>query len=230
LTVRTRTLAALVVAAGAVVPAASAGGSFERVVGVGSNGRSAVITFQAGSADEVFAGKPTAVPTGRYVRIYPFVGDLPAIPGRFYPSARVVCLYWHEPASGCSTLGADAREVLAPLTRLARFGEAPTVVVAVSRRGRLLPYADGNVFAALELALERPAIRRPTSPPNGITLAIRWQGPQAGSMPRELTLTPIGAYGAGRLHPLGRGPWCFLAGHLRGAPAELIEATARICR
>src|SRR6266581_1072982 len=68
------------------------GGSFERVVGVGARGASAVIKLnQTGSrSDSNLGGAAVAVPAGGYVRVYPFIGGLPAIPGRFYPVEHVL--------------------------------------------------------------------------------------------------------------------------------------------
>jgi hypothetical protein len=53
--------------------------------------------------------------------------------------------------------------LLGPLARLPLRDQAPTTPVEVRYRSRVLRYADGNIFAALELALERPA--RPSSLP-----------------------------------------------------------------
>jgi len=214
------------------VPGAVAGGSFERMVGVGGNGTWAVIKLeQTGSrSDSVLGGRAVVVPSGGYVRIYPFIGSLPAVPGRFYPAAHVLCLYWHEPASNCSRLGVGATRLLAPLVRLPLRVGAPTTVVAVRYRSRLLRYADGNIFAALELALERHAVSRSSVPRNAIALNVDWRGPTAAQHPGRLYLTPIGVYTRSHLFPLGRGPWCYLAGNLRTASATLIEAMTRVCR
>jgi hypothetical protein len=212
-------------------PGARAGGSFERIVGVGARGVSAAIELdQTGSRSEyALRGAPVPVPSGGYVRLYPFIGGLPAIPGRFYPDSHVVCLYWHEPASNCTRLAAGGKRLLAPLAELPLRHEAPTTPVAVRYRSRLVRYADGNIFAALELAIERPSLLRSSVPPNAIPLGVTWRGPKAAQLPDDILLTSIGMYARGRLFPLQRGPWCYLAGNLRDASASLIEATTRIC-
>jgi hypothetical protein len=214
-----------------LVPSASAGGSFERVVGVGANGAWAMIKLtQTGPrSDSVLGGKAVAVPYGGYVRTYPFIGGLPAIPGRFYPVASVLCLYWHEPASNCMRLGAAGTRLLAPFAGLPLRYQAPTTPVAVRYRSRLLRYADGNIFAALELALERPSVSRSSVPRNAIALRVSWRGPGVARRPGKLYLSSIGVYTPGRLFQLQRGPWCYLAGNLRDASASLIEATTRVC-
>lgn len=230
---KTRVVVAVVAIVGCVsVPSAGAGGAFERVVGVGADGASVAITLQQTGlrSESVLAGKATAVPSGGYVRIYPFIGDLPAIPGRFYPAAHVICLYWHEPASNCSRIGSAGTTLLAPFAGLALRHEAPTTPVAVRYRTRLLRYADGNVFAALELALERSALPRPSVPPNAIALSVAWRGPEAARRPGRLFLTPVGVYTPGMLFPLQRGPWCYLTGNLGYVSVSLLEATTRVCR
>jgi hypothetical protein len=216
----------------ASVPGAVAGGSFERIVGIGANGAWTAIRLDPTGrrSDSVLGGAAAAVPPGGYVRIYPFVGDLPAIPGRFYPAAHVACLYWHEPASNCSRLSAAGTRLMAPLTRLPLRHRAPTTPVAVRHGSRLLRYADGNIFAALELALERPAVPRSSPPRNAVALSVTWRGPESAHRPAHLFLTPVGVYTPGRLFPLRRGPWCYLAGNLTDVSATLIEATTRSCR
>ncbi len=225
---------AVVVAAAAFagVPGAVAGGSFERIVGVGAKGAWTAIELDQGGprSESVLGGEAVAVPSAGYVRLYPFIGGLPAIPGRFYPAAHVVCLYWHEPASNCMRLGAGGTRLLAPFAGLPLRQGAPTTPVAVRYRSRLVRYADGNIFAALELALERSAVPRSSVPRDAVPLGVRWRGPDATRRPGRLFLTPIGVYTPGRLFPLQRGPWCYLAGNLTDASAALIEATTRRCR
>jgi len=223
-----------VIAAGALVlvPRAVAGGPFERVVGVGSKGAWAGIKLsQSGpGSDASFGGTAVAVPSGGYVRIYPLIGGLPGIPGRFYPAAHVLCLYWNEPVSNCSRLSAAGVRLLAPLAGLPLRYVAPTTPVAVRFRSRLLRYADGNIFAALELALERLPLFRSSVPPNAIALTVVWRGPNAAHRPSHAFLTPSGVYTSRRLFPLQRGPWCYLTANLPDASLSLIEATARLCK
>jgi hypothetical protein len=229
---RQRPLTAVIATAAFVsVPGAVAGGPFARIVGVGANGAwDAIKLDQTGPrSDSALGGKAIAVPSGGYVRVYPLIGGLPGIPGRFYPAAHVLCLYWREPVSSCSRLGGAGNSVLAPFAALPLRHGAPTSPVAVRYRSRVLRYADGNIFAALELALERHALRRSSTPRNAIALTVTWRGPDAAHRPRKLFLTPVGAYTSKRLFPLQRGPWCYLAGNLKDASFNLIAAIARMC-
>jgi hypothetical protein len=213
------------------VRGAAAGGSFERIIGVGAHRAwSAISLNQSGArSDAALSGAATGVPRGGYVRIYPFVGGLPAVPGRYYPASHVLCLYWHEPVSHCSRLTAAGVTLLSPFTSLPLRQLPPTTPVAVRYRSRQLRYANENIFAALELALERPALAQSLTPPDAIRLGVAWRGPRASRLPRQLALTPKGVYTSHRLFPLQHGPWCYLAENLPHASASLVEATSRIC-
>jgi hypothetical protein len=227
-----RLLITLIVAVALIfIPGAAAGGAFERIVGVGAHGAWRAISLnQTGARSETaLGGTAAAVPRGGYVRIYPFIGALPAIPGRYYPRSRVICLYWHEPVSNCSRLTAAGMTLLSPFASLPLRRLAPTAPVAVRYRSRLLRYANGNIFAALELALERPALAQSPRPSDAIRLRVSWRGPWASRLPGSLFLTPTGVYMSRRLFPLQRGPWCYLAGNLPDASASLIQATSRVC-
>jgi hypothetical protein len=107
---------------------------------------------------------------------------------------------------------------------------APTAPIEVRYRSRPLRYANGNIFAALELALERTPAKRSSPPRNAVRLGVSWRGPFASRMPRVLSLTPIGVYTSHKLYALPRGPWCYLAGNLPHPSAVLIETTSRVCR
>jgi hypothetical protein len=223
------------VAALAVLLASSptrAGGSLERIVAVGAGGASRAIELAPSGprSESALSGSSVAVPAGGYVRLYPMIGGLPAMPGRFYPAASVLCLYWHEPASNCVRLGGTGSMLLRAFTRLPLRREPPTTVVAVRWRGRLLARADGNVFAALELALERRPRFGATRPHVPIALGLRWRGPRRAGRPVRILLAQDGVYWAGRLFPLPRSIWCYVGGNLSGAPALLVEATTRRCR
>lgn len=211
---------------------AQAGGSFERIVGVGANGSSAVIKLeQTGPrSDSTLNGRPVPVPKGGYLRLYPFSGELPAIPGRLYPASNVLCLYWHEPASNCLRLSSAGSRLLAPLASLPLRRSPPTVPTEVRYRSHVLQYADGNIFAALEMAFERRSHAVPSAPADAVALAVTWRGPAARERPRAIMLTPLGAYTHGRLSPLQRAVWCYLAGNLPAnlEPPSLIEAAANM--
>jgi hypothetical protein len=227
-----RLLITLLVALALVfIPGAAAGGAFERIVGVGAHGswRAIALNQTGARSDAALSGTAAPVPRGGYVRIYPFIGALPAIPGRYYPASQVLCLYRREPVSNCSRLTAAGKTLLSPFASLPLRQLPPTAPVAVRYRSRLLRYANGNIFAALELALERPALSRSTPPPDDIKLGVTWRGPRASRLPGNFFLTPTGVYTSRRLFPLQRGPWCYLAENLPDASASLIEATSRIC-
>jgi hypothetical protein len=227
--VRSFAVTAAAVVAALVAPLSGlAGGSFERIVGVGAGGAWSAIELDR--SDAVLRGAPVKVPAGGYVRVYPMIGDLPAVPGRFYVHEHVLCLYWREPASNCSRLGADGARLFAPFAHLPLRHGRPTAIVDVSYRSRTLRYANGNIFAALELALERPARAVASARSNAVPLTVRWSGPESARLPRKLYLTPAGVYRAKRLFPLARGPWCYLVENLPNAPAPLVEATAHLCR
>jgi hypothetical protein len=231
---RVRQLAATVIAvvAALLVPSIGmAGGAFERIVGVGAGGAwSAIELDQTGPRSEaVLEGVAVNVPTGGYVRIYPMIGDLPAVPGRLYVREHVLCLYWHEPASNCSRLSPAGVRLLKPFTRLPPRHGQPTTIIEVRYHSRTLRYANGNIFAALELALERPAKAKPSVPADAVMLTVRWSGPNRAQLPRQLYLTASGVYSGKQLFPLSHGPWCYLAENLPGASAALIEATTRLC-
>src|SRR5256886_9048192 len=108
-----------------------------------------VCSSDLGRSDAAFSGSAVAVPRGGYVRVYPFIGGLPAIPGRYYTASHVLCLYWHEPVSNCSRLSANGVTLLSPFVSLPLRHLAPTAPVAVRYRSRLLRHANGNIFAAL---------------------------------------------------------------------------------
>jgi hypothetical protein len=123
--------------------------------------------------------------------------------------------------------GTSPSELLAPHGKgcdaalTVRLATAPTArvhhPVAVNYRSHRLRYANGNIFAAVELALERPAKARtaPTTPPNAIKLGVVWRGPKAARLPRSVFLTSTGVYTSRRFFPLKRGPWCYLAENLQ---------------
>jgi hypothetical protein len=213
------------------VPTAAAGGPFDQIVGVGARGAWRAVRLEpTGSrSDAALSGTAAPAPQGGYVRVYPFVGYLPAVPGRYYPGSQVLCLYWREPVSNCSRLTSTGKALLSPFASLPLREVPPTQPIAVRYGPHLLRYADGNIFAALELALERPSVAS-SEPPNGIGLAVTWHGPRASLRPPKLSLTPSGVYSSHRLFRLTRGPWCYLAGNLPDASASIIEATTRICR
>ncbi len=215
------------------VSGATAGGEFERLVGVGAHGAWYAIPLSPTGPRSDLAllrGRPAATPSGGYIRMYPFIGGLPAVPGRYYVSSHVLCLDRQGPVFNCSRLGEAATRLLSPFARLPLRQLPPTAPVGVRYRSRLLRYANGNIFAALELAFERASVPSSRRPRNSIRLGVTWRGPKATALPGTLLFAPSGVYASRRLFPLQRASWCYLADNLPGASASLIEATNRLCR
>lgn len=214
-----------------ITSSAAGGGPFEQIVGVGAGGawRAIDLRPRGPRSEDVLYGPRVRVPHGGFVRIYPTIGGLPGDPGRYYPASQVVCLYWREPASNCMRLRSAGIALLSPFAKLPLRHLAPTTPVEVRYASRVLRYANGNILAAIELALERRGEKRASAPPHAIRLAVRWSGPLAARMPAVLDLAPSGVYASKRYFGLSRGPWCYLAANLPHASAGLIEATGRIC-
>jgi hypothetical protein len=216
------------------VSGAAAEEEFERIVGVGAHGAWSAISLNPTGPHSDLAllrGRPVAAPTGGYVRMYPIIGGLPAVPGRYYVSSHVLCFDRQGPVSSCSRLGEAGTKLLSPFARLPLRQLPPTAPVGVRYRSRLLRYANGNIFAALELAFERaPIAASSTRPRNSIRLGVTWRGPKATALPRTLLFAPSGVYASHRLFPLQRAPWCYLAENLPGASPSLIDAANRLCR
>ena len=195
--------------------AARAGGPFEQLVGVGADAHWRTIRLAPTGARSDAAlfrgGERVPVPRSGYVRLFPVIGGLPGIPGRYYPG-RALCLGWHDPVDlDCRRLGPAASHLLRPFEALPLRTLRPTVAVEVRHRSRVLRYADGNVFAALELALDRRPKCCPAPPRAAVPLEVRWRGPAAAKRPREVRLGPQGVYARGRLYPLGRGVSSYVA-------------------
>lgn len=197
---------------------ARAGGPFERVIGVGGHGRWGVIELAPTgprSDRSLFRDRPRArAPRAGYVRLFPILGGLPGIPGRFYPRGHILCLGWHEPAVDCRRLPAEGMRLLSPFARLPLRTALPTVVTAVRHDSGLPRYADGNVFAALELALDRRATCCARAPAAAVSLAVAWRGPTASIRPHRVRLGPRGVYVRRRLYPLPTGVWRYVVANL----------------
>ncbi|HET7647980.1 MAG TPA: hypothetical protein VFK17_05370 [Gaiellaceae bacterium] len=209
-------LAAIVAVGGAGARPASAGGSFARLVGVGANGASVEIRLAASgprSDASLFAGGAgVAAPQGGYVRLFPLIGGLPGIPGRYYPTARALCWSWHQPDHDCRRADPTARRLLSPLTSLPRWKLEPTTLSRLEYRGRQVRPALDNLLVALELAFDRRPVPADASRPGADAFPFvgRWRGPQAHERPSRFTLGRRGVYSRGLLYPLDRGVWAFV--------------------
>jgi len=104
------------------------------------------------AGDRALGGPAVAVPSGGFVRIYTFVGGLPGIPGHLYPASRALCPYWQEPVPNCVLLRAAGTKLLSAFAHLPLRSQTPTTPVAIRYGSRLLRYANGNLFSAVELA------------------------------------------------------------------------------
>ena len=224
-------MAAIAAVAFVSVQGAVAGGSFDRVVAVGANGAWAAIKARPDRpAQRLGSRRDGGGGSLRRLRPHLPVHRLAAgDPRPLLPRGRRALLLL---ARARLQLRAPARCRDEAARALCQTAAPPRAAdqTSVRYRSRLLRFADANIFVALEFALERPSLSRSAPPPNAITLAVTWRGPEAAQRPGRLFLTPLGVYTTGHLFPLQRGPWCFVAGNLSDASVSLIEATARICR
>lgn len=218
--------------AGSAAPPAGAGGPFQLLIGVGPGGEEGAIRLapsgQRSDASLFAGGGRVARPRGGYVRLFPTIGGLPGIPGRYYPAARVLCWSWRQPDRDCWRANATAVRLLAPLADLARRGQEPTVVAELRYQGRRVRLALANLLVGLELALGRRPTPAERPPSKAIRFAARWRGPLASLRPRRFALAPNGVYAGRFRYPLERGVWAFAnANRLAGATTAGLTAPAR---
>lgn len=186
------------------VPSGAHGKEFVALAVVGSDGDSLLVRGPV--ADRVYAGAPAPRPDGGYLRLFPLgLNGFPALPGRWYPAAGVVCLSWNTVVQGtCLEAEADLRQALTPAGRLARFrGPPPTI----RRLEPLYRGLDVNLRVALELAFARHELARAASRPRrciGFRAVWRRDG---GRRPRSFCLSPRGVFARGLLYPLGSAPY-----------------------
>ena len=200
--------------AGSAAPTAGAGGPFERMIAVGTDGSWRAIRLAPsgprGDASLLAGGRQVARGAGGYVRLFPTIGGLPGIPGRYYPGARVLCWSWRQPDRSCWRASPAAVRLLAPVAALPLWTEPPTVLAELRYRGRRVRPALANLLVGLELALERRGVPVKTSVPgSALHFTARWRGPDAAGRPRSFALGPDGVYAGGARYPLERGVWAF---------------------
>lgn len=150
-----------------------------------------------------------ALPRGGYVRLFPTIGGLPGIPGRYYPAERVLCWSWRQPDRDCRRANATSGRLLVPLAGLPRWRQEPTVVAELRYGGRRIRPALENLLVGLELALERRGVPAAKVPRDALRFTGRWHGPAAVARPRQFALGPAGVYAGALLYPLERGVWAF---------------------
>lgn len=199
--------------AGSAPRSADAGGPFKRLVGVGEEGEWREIRLAAkgprSDASLFRGGSRLVLPEGGYVRLFPTIGGLPGIPGRYYPAEHVLCWSWRQPDRDCWRANPTAVRVLAPLASLPRWRQAPTVLAELRHRGQLVRPALANLRVGLELGFDRRGVPATTIPPSALRFTGRWRGPDAAQRPRRFALGPLGVYSGGLLHRLERGVWAF---------------------
>lgn len=199
--------------AGAAPRSADAGGPFARLIGVGEEGEWREIRLAAkgpqSDASLFRGGRRMALPTSGYVRLFPTIGGLPGIPGRYYPADHVLCWSRRQPDRDCWRANATAVRLLSPLASLRRRRQTPTVLAELRHRGQLVRPALANLRVGLELGFARRGVPAATIPPTALRFTGRWRGPEAGLRPRRFALGPLGVYSGGLLHRLGRGVWGF---------------------
>jgi hypothetical protein len=198
--------AAVVAVAAALVlfPSSASAKQVTKFLVVGANGRS--LSLGGGwSLYQQFRppnSATAAIPTGRYLRLYPLMENgLPMEPARYYPDARVACWSWSLALSGCSTVqqlpGTWSRTRV-----LTSFAAEPTTLKSLSHGGTSYPVPSIG-SAAIELALLRTSLARPAPHircPWGLTAS--WEGPAAAARPRSLCLRTDGLSARGRLYPI----------------------------
>jgi hypothetical protein len=199
--------------AGATPRSAAAGGPFVRLIGVGAHGAWRELRLAPSGprsdASLFSGGRKLPLPRSGYVRLFPFGPGLPGIPGRYFPAERVLCWSWRQPDRDCRRANQGAVRLLEPFAKLPRLRHAPTVLVRLRYRGRLVRPALANLFVGLELAFERPGRPAAQVPGSALRFAGRWRGPAAGTRPQRFALGPAGVYSGRLLYPLDRGVWSY---------------------
>jgi len=200
----------------ALAPAAQGGGSPERMIVVGRDGSWTSVSLRS-DPDGLYAGGPVVPrPRAGFVRIYPLFGELPGVPGGFYPSAAALC--GDAPnrlgrAGRCYRLSRRALALLRPAGRVQPLRHMTTLVrLTQCGADTRLP----NLAFGIELALQRGLSRRSSLPSRGFQLEAIWKGPGAASRPRIVFVTPRGIYARGRLYPAPAGVWNFARLNLPG--------------
>jgi hypothetical protein len=205
-----------IVALLAFAASAQAGGAPERIIAVGGNGHWASIPLGQNEGDALDALGPSVPrPSTGFVRVYPLIGELPGLPGRFYPSAGTFC--WDRPGAlgrpgSCHRTGPKTVRVLRSTSRLSPL-HATTNVVRMTQCG--VDKGLTNVAVGIELAFERGLSRPTRFPVHAFQLEVTWLGPEANQRPRIVFVTPAGIFARGRTYRAPRGVWEFAQANLR---------------
>ncbi|MEJ7792369.1 MAG: hypothetical protein WKF65_10410 [Gaiellaceae bacterium] len=124
-------------------------------------------------------GKAGRAAGGGYVRLFPTIGGLPGIPGRYYPAEPVLCWSWRQPDRDCWRASSNAVQLLAPLASLPRWQQPPSVLAELRYRGLRVRPALANLHVALELAFDRDGTAAASVPAGALRFTGRWRGPAA---------------------------------------------------
>jgi hypothetical protein len=192
------------------VPASAAAKGFQRVVLIGSDGRSVEVRAKESAIDGLLSrrGALQRIRDG-YLRLF-FVGpgDFPANPARYYPDLRCVALDWPTYETSCRRIDPALTRLLRPAHALPRFRARPTVLARVTYLGSFpgLLKTAAALKGPVELALDRRGQTAP-QPRRCFAFTGRWRGPATRLRPRRFLLCPDGIYADRRLHPLRRGVW-----------------------
>jgi hypothetical protein len=176
------------------------GKSLEKIVAVGAHGASTEIT---GLDFGAWAESPARVsPKGRFVLLYPLMdGNVPAMPGRYYPSLHVICFSADRLFAGrCYWPPAPLESGLTGIPTVAR---PPAIVKRLFVGGKKRnDWSSGAI--AIELAFNRPALAKAAPRPHHCrAVRVVWRGSAAASRPTRLLACSSGIWAAGKLYPAG---------------------------
>jgi len=188
-----------------LVPASYGGGKFEEIVAIGKGGATRTITLAkrgARSDSSLFHGKAMRRPNDGYLRVFPFIGGLTGIPGRFYPREGVLCLSWTDQPAGCRALGAAGQRLMSPLRNLPLRTAPPTSPIGFRGKFQSYSWARRNVLVAIEMGFDRRPHCCEARPTEAIPVVVTWRGPLAAHRPNAFALTPAGIYSRRAVYPL----------------------------
>jgi len=187
-----------------VLPSAASAKQVNKILVVDSKGRS----IDLGGGWPLYLqirptnAAPAAAPSGSYLLLFPVMErGVPMQPGRYFTDSHVACWSWALSTEGCVTV-----EQLPPSWERTRtlvpFALAPTTLRALSHGGRSYT-VPSNGTVAIELALTRPRLARPTQRSAcAWQLRAQWQGPTASTRPTSLCLRTRGVSTGRLLYPL----------------------------
>jgi hypothetical protein len=182
------------------------------VVVIGPNGRALVEPFAPFTSVLGQFDIKGAVPTGPYVLVYPLMErGIPMRPGRWYPSAGVLCSGWRTGVEAGCTKAPHLRGWLGRGVATGVFRGEPTRLTSLVRQRIQLP-AYSNEATAIEMSLNQVG-RTTATPRDCVSFAGRWTGPRASMRPKSFCISSAGGiYAAGKQYPLPRSAALFVIG------------------